>query len=362
MGSVPNMEAALAQQLVNRAWHDIIENPRMWSWLRGTGVLIAPQNITGGTVSVTQYSATVTLDTNANAALNNLTFPLITQRQFRSGQGPVYNIAAYNHGAGTLTLDRLYMESSATGQSFQVYQCYYQPTDGSGAVISDFSKFKAILNPVDGYAIVGPNLNLTRQELDARDPTRGAQDLAYCIAAYTVGSNGIPFYELWPHPTAQRGYIHLYQKKGIDLSATNDIPATLSKDLVIQRALYYGYDWAIANMGRFANLKGVNWALLKAENLRAYEKMLQAGKDQGRRADSRYVYAAVAGLSLSADYRQQVFPESRCQRLFLELRRLYGKRSNVFTVSQRNGFDSERERRRREYHGSQSVPGLFQAA
>ena len=277
MGSIPNMEIALAGQLVNQGWSDVRE-ARFWSWLRGTGVLIAPQNITPGTVTVTQYSNVVNLDVNANAGLNNLQFPLITQRQFRSGQGPVYNIAGYNNSLATLTLDRLYMESTSTGQSFQCYQCYYQPTDGNGAVLSDFSKFKAILNPVDGYAIVGANLNVTRQELDARDPTRGAQDLAYCIAPYTVGANGIPFYELWPHPTANRGYVHLYQKRGVDLSPTNDIPATLDKKIVLNRALYYGYDWAIANMGRFANLKAVNWALLKAENNRAYKDILQAEK------------------------------------------------------------------------------------
>jgi hypothetical protein len=277
MGAIPNMELLLANQLVNRAWRDIRE-ARFWSWLRGAGVLIAPQSLVNGTVSTTQYSATVNLDVNANAALNNLTYPFITQRQFRSGQGPVYSIVAYSHTNATLTLDRVYEEDTATTQSYQVYQCYYQPTDGNGNVLSDFSKFKVILNPVDGYAIVNANLNVTRQELDARDPTRGAQDLAYCIAPYTVGSNGIPFYEMWPHPTANRGYTFVYQKRGMPLSPTNDVPATLSTDIVVQRALYYGYDWAIANAGRFANLKGVNWPLLKAENQRAYEKMLQDAK------------------------------------------------------------------------------------
>lgn len=282
MGSVPNMEALLAQQLVNKAWHEICDDPRMWSWLRGVGVLFSPQSLVSGSVTVTQFSATVNLDATANAALNGLTHPLITQRQFRSAQGPVYNIAGYNNGASTLTLDRPYMEGSAVTQSYQIYQCYYQPTDSSGNVLSDFSKFRAILNPIDGYAIVGGSLDVTRAELDIVDPTRGSQDLAYCIAPYTVDSNGIPFFEMWPHPTAQRAYISLYQKRGLDLSATNDVPKTLSKQLVIQRAMYHAYDWAIVNSGRFPNLKGVNWPLLKAENLRAYERALQ---DEKRKDD-----------------------------------------------------------------------------
>jgi hypothetical protein len=277
MGSIPNLDVELAKQLVNRGWRDIRE-ARLWSWLRGVGVLVAPQSLVGGTVSVTQYSPVVQLDTAANNALNNVNNPLVTQRQFRSGQGPVYNIKSYDSIGKTLTLDRFYMESTASLQSYQVYRCYYQPTDGNGALVTDFEKFKVIFNPIEGYAIVGPNLNITRAELDARDPTRGSQDLAYCIAAYNVDSNGIPFYEMWPHPTSQRGYVHLYQKRGLDLSNTNDIPKTLSKEIVIQRALYYGYDWAITNSGRFPNLKGVNWALLKAENTRAYDKMLQDAK------------------------------------------------------------------------------------
>lgn len=269
VGWIPDLEYGLAQILVNRAWKDIRE-ARLWSWLRGYGVLVAPQNITTGTVSVTQFSPTVNLSAAANAALNNLQNPLITLRQFRSGQGPVYNIASYSNGSSTLTLDRPYMEATAASQSYQCYRCYYQAADASGNLITDFLMFKEMYNPIDGYAIIGENLRITRAEIDARDPTRGAQDLLYTMASFGVDANGYPIFEAWPHPTSARAYPYLYQKRGQPLSASVDIPGTLSKDLLVTKALDYAYDWAIVNQSRFPSLKGINFQLAKAENLRKY--------------------------------------------------------------------------------------------
>lgn len=279
LAHIPEMEFLGAQTFIQRAWRDIRE-ARLWSWLRGFGVLIAPQNVTTGTVGVTQFSPTVNLSVAANTALNGLSNPLITQRQFRTGQGPLYNITAYSNGGATLTLDRFYMEATSAAQAYQVYRAYYQAADGNGALITDFLMFKEMFNPVDGYAIVGGNLRVTRAELDARDPTRGAQDLAYIVASFNVDANGLPIYELWPHPTSARAYPFLYQKRGVLLSKTVDLPSTMSKDLLVQKALDYAYDWAIINAGRFPALKGVDWKLAKAENTRKYDRMLQDAKRQ----------------------------------------------------------------------------------
>ncbi|SRR6266446_7811341 len=281
LGHIPALDYLLAQKLVNRGWKDIRE-ARLWSWLRFFGVLLAPQIVTAGTATATQFSSTISLDATANAALNNLQNPLITQRQFRLGAGPLYNITAYNNAGATLTLDRLYMEKSSVG-SYQVYRCYFQPADQNGALVSDFLMFSEMFNPVEGYAIVGPNLRLTRGELDARDPTRGAQDVAYTVASFTVDANGIPFYELWPHPTNQRAYPYLGRKRGLDLSATVDIPQTVSSHMVIERAKFYAYDWAIANVGKFPELKDVDWRLLKAESQRVFDN----GKGMGMLPDAK---------------------------------------------------------------------------
>jgi hypothetical protein len=276
-GWIPRLDFLLAQKLVNRAWKDIRE-ARLWSWLTGEGTLVVPQIVTTGTVTVTRFSTAVTVDVTASAALANLTNPLLTQRQFRSGLGggPVYNIVAVDNPAtpGTLTLDRPWMDATAAGQPYQIYRCYYTPSDGAGNFISDFLMFTVILNATDGYAIIGKNLFLTKAELDARDPTRGAQSVPYGLATYKVDANGFPIYELWPHPTSARGLPYLYRRRGIPLSSSVDVPGTLSSDMLIQRALDYACDWAILNAGRFPELKDVDFRLMKAEANRKYEKML----------------------------------------------------------------------------------------
>lgn len=278
LGTVPRLDPQAAQKYVNRAWQDV-RDFRLWSWLTIEGVLVAPQLISSGTVNVTQFSSTVNLDATANAALNNLGNPLLTQRQFRVGTGGrIYNITSYSNNLATLTLDGFYMEATATGQPYQVYRCYYTPADLNGNAITDFQSFEAMVNTTQGYAIVGENLRATKAQLDTRDPQRGAFDNSYVVASYKVDANGNPMYELWPHPTVQAPYLFLARRRGTDLSTVVDLPATISPHLVVTKALGYAYDWAIANSGRFAELKGVDWQLLKAENMRRATEMLNTAR------------------------------------------------------------------------------------
>jgi len=276
VGCIPRIDPIYAQTLVNRAWSEI-KDERLWSFLRAVGVMQAPQIITAGTVAVTQYSTTVQLDPVAFAALNNINNPILTLRQFRCGLGggTIYNIAAQNPNLQQITLDRIYQEPSASGQPYQVYRCYFTPCDLNGAYTTDFVRWTVVVNPGSGYSIVGPNLDLTQQEIDARDPQRSAQDLAYVMSTRNIDSNSMPIYELWPHPTSQQAYVGMYRRRGTDLSANSpNLPMTIKSHMVAERAKGLAYDWAIANAGRFPELKGIEWALLKSENQRKYEKAL----------------------------------------------------------------------------------------
>jgi hypothetical protein len=144
--------------------------------------------------------------------------------------------------------------------------------------VTDFDHFMVILNPSSGYAITGPNLLLTREELDARDPTRGAQGDAYTLGIYKADPNGYPIYEMWPHPTSAQGYVSAYRRRGADLSATADLPGTFPKDVLIEKSKMIAYEWAIANAGRFSELKGVNWPLLLAQSKNRFDKELNMAK------------------------------------------------------------------------------------
>jgi len=172
------------------------------------------------------------------------------------------------------------MEGSVVTAPYQVYRCYFTPADGAGNFITDFLMFTVILNPTDGYAIVGKNLFLSKKELDARDPTRGSQGTPYGIASYKVDANGNPIYEAWPHPTFARAFPYIYRRRGLPLSNTQDVPGTLSSDLVIQKGISYACDWAIMNQKRIPELTDIDFRLIQAEANRKYEKQLQDAQRQ----------------------------------------------------------------------------------
>jgi hypothetical protein len=114
MGTIPKLSYLLAQKHVNRAWKKIRDS-RHWSFLMLDTDIIMPSAVGAGTASVTQYTASVQFDATAKAALLNLANPVITKRQFRVAQGPVYSITAYDNVTGIATLDRLYIQATERG-------------------------------------------------------------------------------------------------------------------------------------------------------------------------------------------------------------------------------------------------------
>lgn len=282
LGHVAELGILAAGRLVNRAWRDIRE-ARLWSWLTSEGVFVTPPLISTGLVTTTQYSTTVSLSASANAALNNLTNPLVTQRQFRAGpvNGGIYNIASYNNSAATITLDRIYQEPGAT-TSYQVYRCYYAPCDASGNTVTDFLTFIAMKNPDYGYRISRSHLHHHYVEIDNMDPLRADQGLAYYVATYKFNTAlNIQMYELWPHPVYASGYTYLYRRRGLPMVLpTDDIPSTVSSDMLIERSLYYVAQWADKNKGRYPQLRGVDWRADALEHTANYKYLLQEAKRQ----------------------------------------------------------------------------------
>ena len=188
-GSIPGLSPFLAQKFVNRAFRDVRES-RLWSWNVAETALLAPAQLTTGTVSVTQYSATVTADAAAATAWQGLgmTIP-ITSRQFRVGTGPLYNISAFD-GNNTITLDRIYGAATAIGAAYNIYKAYYA---GPGNLL----RWTSIVDPTNNYYFSPKNLHWTREEVDRRDPFRGALGTPIGMASYklqtSAGAVGAPF-------------------------------------------------------------------------------------------------------------------------------------------------------------------------
>jgi hypothetical protein len=272
-GRVPGYSIFLAEKAIARAWQAILRK-RTWSFLLAEGAFNAPALINAGSVTTSTNSAVVTVSALADAALNGLTNPLITARQFRVGfGGSIYNIAGYNHGLLQLTLDRPFLEPGAANQPYEVYQCYFPPPPQAllASGIYDFNRWISVIDATNGYKL---SQQFGKEWLDRRDPQRTAANLAYIICDYKADAAGNMLYEFWPHPTAGQTFTVLYKKKGAAvITGQEPIPDIISEDLITDRALYMdAFPWAATNAGRDPALAKVNWGLqqqLKEVNWRA---------------------------------------------------------------------------------------------
>jgi hypothetical protein len=170
-GTLPGLSPLLARKYVNRAL-EAIYGERTWSFLQTDGVVVCPAMVTAGTVAITQYSATVTLDATASAALLAQTVvgatPGILTLQLRFGSGPslggVYSIiacdATTDPTAIALTLDRVVQETTDADSTYQCYRCLVVPP------ISDFLKWESFVDNANAISITAGNL--TRSSVRCR--------------------------------------------------------------------------------------------------------------------------------------------------------------------------------------------------
>ena len=275
-GYVPRVPIPLAKTLVNRAWRDIRDS-RLWSFLVAEGNLISPQIIVSGSVAVTQYQPIITFDAPARAAIAALPAggPVVTQCHFRvGGGGPLFSIFGYNGGTGVATLERGFQDTSNSLSTFQIYKAYYQPSIDMVPSAQDFLRFASVYDPAMGYAL---SRHYTKTELDRRDPLRGAVGQPILISAYKSNpQTGEPIFEMWPHPTFQRSYMVLYERKGMNFVGNNEaLPAIIPDELLMQRARHHVYEWAESNKGLFPELAKTDWRFLGAKVDGDYKLLLQ---------------------------------------------------------------------------------------
>ena len=313
-GQIPGLPNVFSRKFVNRAFAEV-KRARLWSWNVGQGVIVCPQLITSaGSCTVTQFSNIVQFD--ATSITNLLPYvlanPPLVQRQFRIGAGPVYSLITYNATTGVATLDRIYGEATVSGTSYVIYKCYYGPPSVDGTVAgstTDFLRHLSILNPIQGYTIAGRRLNMSQEELNRRDPLRGAQGQPYYAARYrptpistqtgaqtTSPGLGITMVELWPHPTFQQNLLSNYERQHVDLLPGDYFPNQCDVPLVQYRAFEYAYRWALQNSARIPELKGVDWRFLLAEVQVKYKEELVQAKRNDEEIALTLVRPGSAGL------------------------------------------------------------------
>lgn len=298
-GSIPNLSIFSARDYVRRAWLDICRE-RTWSFRVKEGLYVLPVAITSGTVAVVAGSASVTADATAKpylAAAVSVGDSPLTTRQFRVGTvGPVYNITDYDSVTGVLTLDRHYRGATDALATYAVYRCYYgAPTTPEAEVYATLpdgpiTKINEIYDPTNAYRFT--DLRGTQGWLDAADPQRSSQGQPYRLFNAPAGPTGMPRWEMWPHPVVAQTLVVEFVSIGPRFEQADDeLPDMIPESLVADKASIRGIQWAMANAGRFEQLRPINFSMLLSHARKMYTDQLQQVKmeDDGRRLSSRLV-------------------------------------------------------------------------
>lgn len=303
VGRLPGLDPFLADTFLNRAWSKICR-ARNWSFLEEICSIVCPVQVTAGSIAITQFSATVTCDAAASAALLAISLPsplTLTALQIRFGGtgntgtvGQVYSITAYDDtdpAAVVLTLDRVVVQATNAESGYQVYRAYIKPT------VDDFLTWTGFVDMTNGWNLWK---NFRSEGFDATDPQRASQGLAYCIGAFkgNPGTQPRPQYELWPHPVSGQVFLGRFKRQGQAFTAATDVqPPIIPDELIIEGALgYHAYRWAAENVGRIPQLKGPNYAQLMVESRREYNELLLAAKRQDNETQLQDVWARGHGL------------------------------------------------------------------
>ena len=245
-GIVPKLPPDYAKTLVNRAWRDV-RRKSLWSFLLFESNWTSPNVVNAGSVTTVQGQNTITFNVAATASINAIgTFPSpAAGRQFRIGVGTIYTIWNWVPGTGVATLDRPYQESSATGASYSIYQCYYP------APMQDFWQWLSVRDMVNYNDLITTK---SRAWIDEHDPQRMIFYIPTHVVPYQIDQNpasataGWQTFELWGQPQYQLTYQLYGLRKGTDLvNPTDTLPPQIGEDCVMALTRAYAYEWAEAN-------------------------------------------------------------------------------------------------------------------
>lgn len=138
----------------------------------------------------------------------------------------------------TITLARVFNESTSSSTNALLYRVYYSP------LTTDFQRLDHLVDSITGYEF-GWDVESIDQ-LDRMDPQRASITQPYRLFFHHFNSTtGLPVWELWPGPTIQRAYTAAIWRLGFPFSADTDaLPPQITEELLLLRARYLAYEWA----------------------------------------------------------------------------------------------------------------------
>jgi hypothetical protein len=260
------------------------------------GQLLIPEQVADGTVSVTQFSAAITFDATALAALNAselATSVPIIGRAFRAGSthGTPYLISAYDDVTGVAALDRVYSDATDAAETYGVFKAYHTPPFGA-----DFVRFRMPTDVTEGYPL---RTDWTKAELDGADPQRDTQGNPYRIVYWGIDpvTRALPLFELWPHPTTAKVIEVPVVTKGLtDWSPSLRtfphpqfvFPPQLNDEVLKHKMNSLAYRWAEAHKGKYEELRGITWRLLWQQTDKDYAEAIRAARRIDRELSPKF--------------------------------------------------------------------------
>lgn len=171
------IDALLARDYIRDAFNQLSET-REWSWTMGHGTFYSPAILTPDTVSVTWGIPIVT-------STGNLFTENVIGLQIRIGGSggasfPTYTIIQYV-APNQVVIDQPWIGPSLTGQTYQVFQCYFP-------VPEDFQYFVSLVNTSANYRLF---TQASQAQFDSLDPQRTNTGTPYGCAFYDFTKNFI---------------------------------------------------------------------------------------------------------------------------------------------------------------------------
>jgi len=309
--AIPGMSRIYAKTLINRAWR-VVRDSTLWSFQLKIGSFSTPGIVYAGTVTTPSLPSPPIIigDAAATAAWAAITFPFITQYQFRVGNYSIYNILKYDTVTyapfAALTLDRPFVDPvlGTSNNAYQILQAYYP------APSKTFKRWLSVQDVVNGY---GLGIWTSRRDVNWADPMR--QILTDPVVIFGIGQDTRPLsatpgwqmYEMWPTPTSQISYMTYYVDRGADLVLNQDqLPEPITEDLVLTKARVYSYEWAESRKDVMAAKgSGANYSVLWKEAEAAFLarlKMLRITDKDNVDAFMSQMQSSQAGFAVNPWY------------------------------------------------------------
>lgn len=279
----PSAGSLLARSWVSHAFRRVAER-RRWSWLMKRGQFLPPVSYTTGTVAVVRNSTTVTGTATVWGAAH-------VDLQFRIGTAtPIYTIASVDAIAQTLELDDEWGGSSATGKTYEIYQCYFPAP-------SDFHSFVSVWDPSMNWQL---HRHFTQNEINTWDSQRAMSGQAYLVASFdyytpTGFTVPTPRFEIWPHQKAEYVYPFVYEARPTDLDDSGaTLPRYIRGDALLEMALSQAALWP----GPSEDKKNpyFNPQLAKMHDMRAEQLITEMERQDDEVFEQNVHYAYPTGL------------------------------------------------------------------